>query len=728
MNKKAFTIIELLVVIVLLALIAIIMVPRVSKLVENQGKEAYDVHKKLIKTALDLYTSRHQGDFNNYNEGNCLILNYSELITDGVLKEDKVTCNGQITLTKKNNNSYDYGYYLKCVDKDNQVLEDTTGNVIPNTCTNYATTSSNDATLKRLTIETYGLNENFQSNITTYTSAVPNKVVSVNVIAETNDPNARYRVVGDKGLVVGQNTVQVIVTAPNGDTKTYEIEVRRQKGNISTLQSLSATNCTFDTPFTASTLVYNCVADNNATSTVVTAVPTEIGAKVEGTGKKNLNVGLNKLEVKVTSEDKSSTTTYVINITREANTNAFLSNLGLDACHIEFNKNTYNYSCTVLNSVTKVAVTATTEETVAKVESGLGEHNLVVGNNEIKVITKAEDNITSQTYTINVNRLPNDDTELKSLAATNCTLSPTFKSTTTSYTCTVPYSVSSTTVTGQTNNSLSTVEGLGNYNLVVGENQIKVTVTAQSGNKLEYVIRIKRSEDTDNTLATLEVEGYSLRPAFNKDTLVYDVDVEEEQINIIGRVTSGVAHFVGTGRKAVPWGDKNFTVIVSAQDGTTRNYTIRVHNIKPQPPVIQGGNSIWTADDVTISVKTSGTALSGVKYYEYYLSTSNPTPPSTTVKPTGTSATMSETNGNIVLSINGIKNSSGTFNTAVPIEGIKYVWYRTVSNHYTRSAWSNMQTVYYVKRAVKIGYDNSKNNNTCSDVQCALDDLARKIK
>ena len=302
-NKKAFTLIELMAVIILMGLVLMVMVPQVSKLVRNQGKEAYDVHKKLINSSLDLYTSRHQGELNNYSEGKCLILNYSELITDGILIEDKVTCNGDITLTKENNNSYDYGYYLKCVDKDNIVLEDTTGNVIPNTCVNYVTTSSNDATLKRLTIETYGLNENFESGITTYTSGVPNSVVNVNVIAETNDKNARYRIVGDKGLVVGQNKVQVIVTAANGDTKTYEIDVRRQKGNVSTLQSLSATNCTFDVPFSSSTFVYNCNATNNSTSTVITAVPTEIGAKVEGTGKKTLVVGLNKLDVKVTSED-----------------------------------------------------------------------------------------------------------------------------------------------------------------------------------------------------------------------------------------------------------------------------------------------------------------------------------------------------------------------------------------------------------------------------------------
>ena len=39
-----------------------------------------------------------------------------------------------------------------------------------------------------------------------------------------------------------------------------------------------------------------------------------------------------------------------------------------------------------------------------------------------------------------------------------------------------------------------------------------------------------------------------------------------------------------------------------------------------------------------------------------------------------------------------------------------------------------MQTVYYVKRASRVGYDHSKNNNNCNDVQCALDDLASKVK
>ena len=128
----------------------------------------------------------------------------------------------------------------------------------------------------------------------------------------------------------------------------------------------------------------------------------------------------------------------------------------------------------------------------------------------------------------------------------------------------------------------------------------------------------------------------------------------------------------------------------------------------PVAPVIQGGTgaSTWVYEDRTISVKTAGSALSGVETYEYYKSTSSSTP-SASATATGT------TSGNV------------TINT----EGTWYIWYRTKSKAGNRSGWSNREVVNleYIKWARQLNYSNST-YTTCSEAQCAIDDLANRLR
>ena len=88
------------------------------------------------------------------------------------------------------------------------------------------------------------------------------------------------------------------------------------------------------------------------------------------------------------------------------------------------------------------------------------------------------------------------------------------------------------------------------------------------------------------------------------------------------------------------------------------------------PPTIQGGSGNWLTQAPTISIKTNGTAASGVKHYEYYKTRSSTTPNANT-QATGT------TSNTLTVSDNGTT----------------YIYYRTVSNGGNKSSWSNVQTV-----------------------------------
>ena len=113
--------------------------------------------------------------------------------------------------------------------------------------------------------------------------------------------------------------------------------------------------------------------------------------------------------------------------------------------------------------------------------------------------------------------------------------------------------------------------------------------------------------------------------------------------------------------------DKN--IISSDIYNTSHNQQLFAHWKKVEAPIIISDNNDWSISK-NISVKTKGTALTGVKNYEYYIS-DNDTLPTNNTTPT------SITDGNV----------------EVDSEGIHYIWYRTVSNSNVKSDWSNMITI-----------------------------------
>ena len=131
-----------------------------------------------------------------------------------------------------------------------------------------------------------------------------------------------------------------------------------------------------------------------------------------------------------------------------------------------------------------------------------------------------------------------------------------------------------------------------------------------------------------------------------------------------------------------------------------KTYKITVNNQRPTAPSLTGGSDNWVSTAPTIKVSSAGTAISGVKEYEYYKSTSSTAPTDSTTA-TGT------TSGNLTISD----------------EGTTYIWYRTVSNNGFKSAWSSQQVVKYTKEASSIYYDNTKTGINCDNVQCAIDAL-----
>lgn len=93
-----------------------------------------------------------------------------------------------------------------------------------------------------------------------------------------------------------------------------------------------------------------------------------------------------------TSQSTTRTTPRQQNPVQKQSSNASLINLGMNPNDFKgFKPGTYTYNVTVPNDVESVNVYAKTQDTKARITSGIGNHNLDIGNNNINVIVTAED-------------------------------------------------------------------------------------------------------------------------------------------------------------------------------------------------------------------------------------------------------------------------------------------------------------------------------------------------
>ena len=83
--------------------------------------------------------------------------------------------------------------------------------------------------LRGLSVDGYSLTPTFSSDTTDYSLIVENEVKSIDVSASAADTNASVSGRGSHRLSVGNNTINIVVTAEDGGTRTYTINVVRKE-------------------------------------------------------------------------------------------------------------------------------------------------------------------------------------------------------------------------------------------------------------------------------------------------------------------------------------------------------------------------------------------------------------------------------------------------------------------------------------------------------------------
>ena len=124
--------------------------------------------------------------------------------------------------------------------------------------------ASADAGLKSLKISPGTLTPEFSADVTEYSASVGPDVTKIAVSAEASDEGATVTVNGSSDLQMGENTVNCVVTAADGQTRTYVIHVTKTEGGAEAGGAVAAGDLT---------VVIDQVQYNVAQSFDVTTLP-----------------------------------------------------------------------------------------------------------------------------------------------------------------------------------------------------------------------------------------------------------------------------------------------------------------------------------------------------------------------------------------------------------------------------------------------------------------------
>ena len=326
------------------------------------------------------------------------------------------------------------------------------------------------------------------------------------------------------------------------------------------------------------------------------------------------------IKVRVTFTDdadhqESLTSSPTLTVIGEADisSDATLSALMLSGVHIgKFDPATTSYTARVNNTVTETTVTSTLNHSGAShvvrlggVTDADGVISLSEGSNLITVEVTAEDGQATRTYTVTVTRLDSEADPMSSDATlSGLTLSGidfgTFASGTTSYSATVAYNVSQTTVSPTVNHSEASyaikLRGItdsdGALTLREGSNVISVEVRAEDKSTTQtYTVTVTRraASYTDATLRSLSINHVDYRRSelLNAYRLWVDVGYTAKEATVAATVNHPGASYVlkvggvedDDGVFPLVVGFNYFYIEVTAEDGETREaydgYVIR---------------------------------------------------------------------------------------------------------------------------------------------------------
>lgn len=202
----------------------------------------------------------------------------------------------------------------------------------PSNTTKPEEPKSNDSTLKGLSIEGYELYPAFEANTREYNLRVTNDITKVTILPTANHSKASYKIEGaTEELVVGKNIITVVVTAEDGTTSNYVINVTREREGLNvqyikiyyTDETGNRQELLLNPEFSTEVFEYTLKDLSYLISKLEVEVLANLEqAKIEITGNEELVEGPNTIVITVTmpsesEEEENEVLTYKITVNKE---------------------------------------------------------------------------------------------------------------------------------------------------------------------------------------------------------------------------------------------------------------------------------------------------------------------------------------------------------------------------------------------------------------------------
>lgn len=288
--------------------------------------------------------------------------------------------------------------------------------------------------------------ENTRKTFTTTFKATKAGNYDVNLSGDVTD-GATMKPQNISGSVKIQVTEETNNANNNTNNNNSNNNTKKEENKLSsdaTLKNLGITPNDFS-GFKKTKTSYDVTVPNSTQKINIYAKATDSKATVTGTGSKTLKIGSNSFSVKVTAEDKKTTKTYTLNITRkedeteekttettsETSTEKTKAALGIYKLSLvgisaddkeeelelnkEFERERLEYICDVPNDVKKVTVKADSYDYNDSIKITGNEEELKEGENIIKV--SVSDGKETITYKITVNKGKSETQETTQIQA-----------------------------------------------------------------------------------------------------------------------------------------------------------------------------------------------------------------------------------------------------------------------------------------------------------------------
>jgi gliding motility-associated-like protein len=547
---------------------------------------------------------------------------------------------------------------------------------------------SSDATLSSLTLSNGTLSPayNAANPSATYSAAVGNGA-KFSITPTADNPTATITVNGQPAtsgsatavpLVVGSNTITIVVTAAAGNTQTVVLTITEAQSANDNLASVKtnaglAQGTTVPTALTES--VSNAIGSITVTPTVAdpTATVTVNGMQVtSGQPSTNISLGVGSTAITIVVKAQNNVTkTYTLTVTRAASANDNLASLTLSngtlspafGTATSFTAGVGNgATLTVTPTVADPTATLTINGTTAPSGAATAV-TIAPGTNTITIVVTAANGAT-KTYTLVVTEAKSSNDNLAGLTLSNGTLSPAF-GTATSFTAgvgngatlTVTPTVADPTATLTINGTTAPSGTATAVTITPGTNTITIVVTAADNSTKTYTLVVTEAQSANDRLLSFKTSAGLAQGQTVPTTLTESVANSVSTITVTPTtldatatvMVNNIAVTSGSPSAAITLGvgTTTITTVVTAQNGATLTYTLTVAR--------------------AASANLSGLALSSGALSPVFSSTSSTYSAGVSNPTTSITVTPTAIDPNATVLVNGTTVPSGTASPSIPL-------------------------------------------------------------